>query len=266
MNLRKYLQVFKSNWQVDFEYRFNFILGRVQNILVLFALFFLWKSVFRQQEDVFGYSNDQIFTYVILSHVVRNIVLETRAKFVGEEIQNGYLSSILVKPVNYLAQSFSEDLARRIMNILTAIFEVTIFVAIAQPPLSITLNPKGLGLFLLSLILAIVLHYILSFTAAISAFWTEQHWGPSFLTEVLMMMFSGALFPLDALPPMITAALKLLPFYYIVFFPVSVYLGRVTGVELAQGIGVMISWAVTLWLLYRYIWRKGLTVYQAYGG
>jgi ABC-2 type transport system permease protein len=79
-------------------------------------------------------------------------------------------------------------------------------------------------------------------------------------------MGSGHLFPLDILPPAVAMALNFTPFPYQLFFPVSVYLGRVTGPELWQGLAVQFFWVTFFYWLARWAWNRGIRRYTAFGG
>jgi ABC-2 type transport system permease protein len=60
--------------------------------------------------------------------------------------------------------------------------------------------------------------------------------------------------------------LKLLPFQYLAYFPAAVLLGKVEGADLARGLLIELGWAVVLVLLSRWLFRRGLRRYSAYGG
>jgi ABC-2 type transport system permease protein len=74
------------------------------------------------------------------------------------------------------------------------------------------------------------------------------------------------LFPLDILPPALTKVLAFTPFPYQLFFPVSVYLNRIQGAALWQGILIQIFWVVAFYILARVVWRRGIKKYTAVGG
>jgi ABC-2 type transport system permease protein len=50
------------------------------------------------------------------------------------------------------------------------------------------------------------------------------------------------------------------------FFPVSIYLGRTTGGALWQGLLVQTLWVMLAYGLARWVWRRGIRRYAAYGG
>ena len=61
-------------------------------------------------------------------------------------------------------------------------------------------------------------------------------------------------------------ALNCTPFPYVLFFPVSVYLGQVHGADLWRGLGLQAAWLVFFYLLARAVWRRGIRKYSAAGG
>ena len=94
----------------------------------------------------------------------------------------------------------------------------------------------------------------------------EAGWGIHFVVTVVAVEFlSGALFPLDVLPAVIQNIINLTPFPYLIFFPLQVYLGKITGLAILKGVFISFFWAVALWFIMNFIWKKGLKVYQEHG-
>ena len=56
------------------------------------------------------------------------------------------------------------------------------------------------------------------------------------------------------------------PFPYQMYFPVSVYLGKISGAALWQGLITQACWVGVTYLLARLVWRRGLKTYTAVGG
>ncbi|MBI2103398.1 hypothetical protein HYT59_00170 [Candidatus Woesebacteria bacterium] len=77
----KYLQVFKISFQQEFAYRLNFIMWRLRNVMQIFLVFFLWSTIFSDnQKEFFGYNRDKILTYVFGILILRALVLSARIK------------------------------------------------------------------------------------------------------------------------------------------------------------------------------------------
>jgi ABC-2 type transport system permease protein len=95
--------------------------------------------------------------------------------------------------------------------------------------------------------------------------WTAQSWGPRFCFEIVLEFCAGAYFPIDLLPSTAQRFLSWLPFPYLIFYPLSIYLGRLSGVAVAVCLGRQILWMTVLGFMIRSLWNTGLKVYAAEG-
>jgi ABC-2 type transport system permease protein len=98
------------------------------------------------------------------------------------------------------------------------------------------------------------------------AFWILEISTIVFIVFSVEYFLSGHAFPLDMLPPWIAGIVKWSPFPYELYFPVKVFMERVSGAALAQGLAIQACWAVLMWLLGVSLWRRGIRRYQAVGG
>ena len=101
---------------------------------------------------------------------------------------------------------------------------------------------------------------------AMLAFWVLEVSTFIFILFAFEYIASGHLFPLDILPHSLERALFLTPFPYQLYFPVSIYMGRTTGAELARGLLIQALWVVGAYILARFAWSRGIKKYSAVGG
>lgn len=266
--MEKYFSVFKVSLQQDFAYRINFIMWRVRNILQIFVVFFLWDTLFSAPgRRLFGYDRAKIITYVFALILVRAIVLSAKATEVSGEVSRGDLNNYLVKPVNYFKYWFTRDISSKVLNIGFAIVETILLYIILKPPFFFQTNPIYILGFMLSVAVAMLIFFITLFiTSSISFWFPELAWGSHFLvTTIIVEFLSGALFPLDVLPLYIQNILNYTPFPYLIFFPVQVYLGKISLYQFSRGLLLSLFWVIVLWVVMNKVWEKGLKAYQAYG-
>ena len=265
--MKKYFTIFTLSWQDELTYRLNFVLWRVRNILRLLLTYFLWSGVFLVNSKIAGYSSGQMLTYVFLVLVVQSIVLSAPSgDSMGGEIGSGDLSNYLVKPVNYLKYWFTRDIASKCLNLVFAAGEITLLWFWLQPPVSLPANFPALMGFLALLICGILIYFFFEASARFIAFWTPEYtWGLAFLTMVFIETLSGMIFPLDLLPGSIKTFLDFTPFPYLIYYPISVYVGRITGPAIFVIITKAVIWVFILSRLSRFIWSRGLKVYGAEG-
>lgn len=263
--MKKYFAVFAITWQQGLAYRLNFILWRVRTVLQLLLVYFLWWTVFQSQSQVFGYTEQTIISYILISAVVRAVVLSSRVMDVGGQINDGNIVNFLIKPLDFVKYYFSRDIADKLLNITFAVVEILLIVLLLQPPIILQTNTVQIFLFLSSLFLAIILFFSISFIIGLLAFWLENAWGVYFLLFMFIEGFGGGIFPIDILPPFIAQIFLLTPFPYLIYFPSKLYLGTLSLDQTIQGFCILIFWVITFYLLMRKTLREGLKNYTAVG-
>jgi len=266
--MKKYLSIFKISFAQEFAYRVNFIMWRVRNILQILLVFFLWSTVFANpQTELFGYNRDKILTYVFGIFILRALVLSSRAVDIAGEISGGDLTNFLLKPLNYIKYWFTRDISSKALNLGFATIEITILYFFLRPTFFIQTNPLQIFLFLTSVIFAIIMFFGLLVLVNFVTFWLpEGGWASQFLIIVIFTEFlSGAVFPIDILPEAIQNVLYALPFPYLMFFPLQVYLGKLPLQTTLQGLAISGMWMMVLIVSMNRMWTKGIKKYSAVG-
>lgn len=264
--LKKYWTIAAVSLSDDFAYRLNFILWRLRLFLQILVSLFLWQAVFDLKEDIFDYSRAQMLTYLLLSHLFRPLILAARSVDVAEVIASGDLTNLLAKPVSLFRYYFVRDLENKGLNLIFASLEFLFLLLFLSGFFRPSFSVAHFFLFLAAAILAVLLFFFLNLSLGFLAFWVpENAWAPRFLFFVFFDFFSGALFPLDVFSGRGGALLRLTPFYYLVFFPLGVLLGRFSFPQIGWGFLLAASWLLIFLRLSRYLWYRGLRVYGAWG-
>ena len=120
-------------------------------------------------------------------------------------------------------------------------------------------------LFFPALLLAFALRFLLEWTLAQSAFWTTRVGAINQIYFVLMLFLSGQFAPMTLLPQPVQIAAYILPFRWIISFPIELISGRLTPNEALAGIGFQVAWLLISYVLFRMVWRSGVKVYTAVG-
>ena len=241
---------------------------RVRNVFQIFLVFFLWDVVFSDpSRQLFGYDRAQMLTYVFGLLVVKAFVLSARATDIASEIAEGDLSFKLLKPVSYFKYWLTRDLSSKALNLCFAFVETAILFLALKPPFFFQTSLLQVLAFVVALALAILVFYFLILLVSFIPLWApEVSWGGHFLVTVVMVEFlSGALFPLDILPQAFQSILNFTPFPYLIFFPLQVYLGKISGMAFLQGALVSFFWLIALYYIVGIVWRRGLLAYEGHG-
>ncbi len=265
--MRKYLTLFGISFQNEFTYRLNFILWRARNVIRILMVFILWSSVFRSHRTAFGYTKEQMLTYVFLVLVISTFVTSAPSnENVGGEISSGDLSNYLVKPINYLHAWLTRDWASKLLNMLFATFEISLLYLWFKPQIHLS---SSVGIIIVAAVMCVVAaltYFYLTKMAVFIAFWApENTWGLMFVVLVLMEVLAGTIFPLDVLPHWAYNVLQFTPFPYLVYFPIGILVGKFSLSESLRLLLQSAGWIAITWYGAVKIWRLGLKAYSASG-
>jgi ABC-2 type transport system permease protein len=256
----KYRKIFSLAWQTEFQYRTNFVIWRLRNILFVLMTYFLWTGIYAGRGNLFGYSREQMMTYIFLMLMVKSVVLAAKSPdVVGGEIASGELSNYLLKPMSYFKYWWTRDVTAKVMNFVFSLVELSVLYYFLQSELVIQKNIIIFLLFIIACVVSALIYYFLLMIFMAVSFWTpENTWGGVFLLLVLFEVLGGMLFPLDILPTGLRTVLFLTPFPYLIYVPVKIWLGTGEGLMLIGG--ALVELGVVYWIA-QYLWSKGLKVY-----
>ena len=106
----------------------------------------------------------------------------------------------------------------------------------------------------------------LGFWLALLAFWATRADGLLALQDSLIFLLGGQVAPTRLLPPLIQTLATILPFRYMVAFPVELLTGQLAQAEIVTGFAIQAGWLTVALTLYALVWRKGVQHYAAVGG
>jgi len=268
MNLSKYAKVFDIGLQNTFVYRWNFLLRSLFGLVPLAGSVMIWRAIFHERgANVAGYDYHAMVWYFLLTVLVDNLVTPTEDEWqIAADIRDGQMNAFLVKPFDYLGYRLSLYASYRLLYTLCTLLPLAALVWYFR---SFVTVPASLGTWALafaSLAMAGLIQFFVAYSLAMLAFWILEISTVVFILYSFEYFLSGQIFPLDIMPGWMHGALQVLPFTYELFFPISIFLGRVHGAELARGLCIQATWLLIAWLVARTLFRRGVRHYQAVGG
>ena len=154
----------------------------------------------------------------------------------------------------------------RVIYTTVAIVPVGLFILYLNDYLVAPASGAATAVFAISIVLTALLQFFISYTMALLAFWVLEVATLIFVLFAFEYIAGGHLFPLDILPPAIQQVLAFTPFPYLLYYPVSVYLGRVQDAAMWTGLAIQAGWVVGTYCLARFVWSRGIKKYSAVGG
>jgi len=268
--MKKYWHVLNIGIQNNLTYRFNFLARTLFGLVPLTAVLLLWRTIYSSKGDdatVSTYTLAQMISYYLIVTVVDALTAVNEDDWqIAADIKDGNISQFLLKPVDYLWFRFCLFVSGRFTYIAIAFIPLTLFILYHHQYFVLPADWPTFGLFVVSLALTALLQFFFSYAMAMLAFWVLEVSTFIFILFAFEYIASGHLFPLDILPPTLERALYFTPFPYQLYFPVGIYMGKVTGAELARGLTMQALWVLFAYGAARFAWHRGIRRYAAVGG
>ena len=268
--MNKYWHVISIGIQNTLVYRVNFVFRAVFGLIPLTATMFLWKAVYAGKQDgssVAGYTLAGMLSYYLLVTIVDALTAVTEDDWqIAADIKDGNISQFLLKPIDYLRYRVCLFFSARLIYVAAAAIPVGLFIFFHRENFVLPASLATWFLFALSVVMAALLNFFMSFCMAMLAFWVLEISTFIFIIFAFEYIAGGHLFPVDIMPAALLKVLSASPFPYQLFFPVSVFLERVNGDSLWHGLAMQAIWMSAFFCLAKYLWSRGIRRYTAVGG
>jgi len=255
-------------------YRGDFMLGTLMRFLPIVTQIFLWAAVFSAMEAVMtgdvtvaGYRYHDTVAYYLLTMLSRAFSsMPGLASGITREIRSGTIKRFLVQPVDMLLFLFLYRTAHKLVYYGVALIPFALVFYLCRGFFVETPQGWVWAAYAASLLMAFLLGFFLEATIGMLGFWFLEVSSLLFIYMLLSFFFSGHMFPIDMLPQPWATAVKMIPLQYLAYFPAAVFLGKVQGAALVQGLAVQAVWTLVFFLSARWAWRCGTRRYSAFGG
>lgn len=265
MLLKKYTAVFKITFKESIAYRFDTLTSAIFSFIKIYLAYLLWQAIFSGKEIIGGYTFPMMLTYYIiitfLTRIARseNIIWET-----SEEVRTGGYTKYITRPIGHFSYSLSRSLSKGSFSFVTDTVAFIIWILIFRSNLYIPENPLNILFFVIfasmGLFTLMQIHYLI----ALISFKTIDIAGPYFFFNNFIDFMSGSFIPLLLLPQIIQNIISLTPFYYILYFPASLYLEQEMG-KMGKAVIVIIGWNIFFTLLRKLMYRRMIMIYEGVG-
>ncbi|MBN1936198.1 MAG: ABC-2 family transporter protein [Anaerolineae bacterium] len=227
-------------------------------------IYLLVWSTAAGDSPVGGMSRDQFIVYYLVLIVVNQLTYSQTNWTVGDVIRYGGMNSLLLRPLHPFWDAVSTQVAGTVVYMLFTIPVTLILALLLRPAVHFTL--PNLLAFVPALAMAWALRFFWGYWLALLAFWATRADALLSLQDALIFLLAGQVAPTALLPDLLRRVSTVLPFRYMLGFPVEILIGQLSGSQIGAGLAVQAAWlgiAVTLFVT---MWREGVKRYAAVGG
>jgi len=258
----------RSSFMIMLAHRVRYLVGVLNYMTYVAVNYYLWEALYKDVpagEARSGYTLSQMSTYVSVGWIMRSAYFSNADNILAARINKGEINSDLLRPVSLFTQFYGAALGEagfRAIFMALPVLTLALFVFNIAPPA----NALAAVCFAYSVILAFHIFFAINFLTGLLAAWTEKIQGFLWAKFMLLQFLSGLLFPLNYLPPWLQTIFQILPFKGMSYTPLQIYMGQLTGNQLASALAEQTVWTLALIGLCHFMWMRVRRRLETLGG
>lgn len=228
----------------------------------LLVVWYLWQAALATGALRGAQTQTAIAYYAAVFLLARIVDFGRMTWDVENDIHSGQLMVYLARPLFHWQVLLARTFARAIVG--TAL-SLPLLLLLVGYGLGQTVSAAGtIGLLVTGLVGAL-LEFTLFYVVGLMAFWVERVWGIMLAIQFSISLFGGRLLPLHFYPDWFRAVLPYLPFRYVAYEPVQLFLGSPSWGRVAEVLALQLLWLVAAGTVALLVWRAGSRQFTAQG-
>lgn len=265
MNPKKFFSIVKVTVKNLLAYRQQFLIWIINAPIYLTIMLLVWTAVYSFSGSglIGGFSFNEMIQYYVLSVIIGTVAYTGIDYELSHRINHGEVTRDLLKPVGFFENLFSFDVSIRALSL---VIQIIPFVLIGVFFFGLRIHSVvHLLLFIASSALAFLIAFNFSFALGLTSFWTKHYYGLGKFKNGINKILSGSFIPLTLFPAFIANFFIFLPFQYIGFTPIMIFLGKYDVLQCLFFLLIQLVWIIVLFLISKLILKKGLKIYAGEG-
>lgn len=248
-----YWALIVCNFKQQFTYRASLYMRILGSIIRVYIQVCIWQALLQAGSPV-EQTVEQLVTYTLTSFLIMQITRNNTAQMLAAKVRDGSIAIDLIRPFPLKWYLFYQQLSENLFNF--------VFVGIPVSVVSLLLwsmcAPGIMGLFfgIVSTSLAVFLTFSFQYAVGLLVFWLKDESYTRMITGGIVELFSGSLLPLWFYPEAFRRVCMFLPFRFMVFEPISVFLGEYDLLGCVRVVCIQLFWVIVLTVISELIWKK----------
>ncbi len=254
---------FVTQWASFLAYRVVFFLYTMWAVLPPLIYLSVWSTV-AGSGGIAGWTRGELVAYYLTFMLVHHLTGSIEIHTAGWEIRQGDLSARLLLPVHPGLRTLASNVGYKTIGLGVLIPSVLVLALVFRPDYNTT--PAMVLLGVLSILPAAAIQFLIGYSIALLSFWVTRADAVTQLNYMLMLLLAGQIAPIAFLPDGVRQVAMVLPYRYMLSFPVELITGQLSWVWAGTGLALQGVWLVAAWYVTRLTWRRGIRHYAAVGG
>ena len=268
--IKSWFMVMKSVAFVTYKewaaYRSHMLVSLFIGPVFLLTQIFIWRAVYSTQDVINGLTLNQMITYYGIATIINYLIMDFADWNLQMLISTGKFITYIIRPMSHGYFALSQKVGHRILGFWVEFIPVYIILWFF---FEVKLVPVMPFWTVVSLILGFIMMFLINYTIGMSAFWLTRTDGIRGVFLLVRDVFAGFYIPLNFFPLFVQKILFFMPFQFITYVPIRVFLGSyqlagksisIPFIVLIQGLSVL-----AMYLLSRFVWKLGIRKFTGVG-
>lgn len=259
-----YATLFKTDLAVQFQYRAAMVIWLIGLVVQPVIYLVVWSTVAESQGGEVGGFTGADFAAYYIAMMVANHLTFTWVMFEFEyRVRTGAFSPLLLQPLHPIHRDIATNVAYKVMTLVVIVPVTGLLIWIFAPRFE--LQGWAVALSVPALVLAFFTRFLVEWSLALAAFWTTRVNALNQVYFAAMLFLAGRIAPLELMPGWVQTLANVLPFRWMLAFPVELFLGRLTVEEAVHGLCMQAVGLTLALILISLVWGRGAKRYSAVG-
>jgi ABC-2 type transport system permease protein len=263
--LRGFVALADKTARARAAYRAAILVTLFTSALGYVVFFLVWRELYRSGTASALMPKAELFSYLLVAFVLNFLLsLQVENRF-GQRLRQGLITSDLLRPLGFLPFQLAQAVGDVVMNLLFAlpVYAAGYFFLGSEV---LPRDASSLALGLVSVALALLVNFSISYLLVQLSFVTQTLYGVYFARAALHQAFSGVAAPLSTFPALLGAWASAMPFRHVIETPARILLGQAAPAEIPALLLGQLAWGVGLLALSSAIFHSVLRQHQIQGG
>lgn len=260
--MNKYVAIGKINFINSFVYVGDMVASSAFIAVIIFIFGQLWSVVIAEGGTVQGFTFGMLLWYLVMTESITTSFNQV-IKEISYEITSGSIANYLNKPYSYLLYKYSSTIGKALFKFILTFLFAGLAAAIITS--GFHFSASMLPLTIISIFLAITLHFTMMAFLGSFAFWFEEATATNLIYQKIVFTLGGMLVPLEVYPAWFQRIGEGLPFSYVAYYPAKLFVSF-TWEQFFSIIITQIIWLVIIGTATVFLFRTGMKKVSINGG
>lgn len=247
-------------------YRSHMLLSLFIGPAFYLAQVFIWRAVYAGREEIAGFSLAQMLYYYGAAAVLHYLIMDFADWNLQMLVSTGRYLTFALRPVSHVFFAMSQKVGHRTLGFIFEFVPVWLIFAFV---FRIPLVPARPLWAVLSICLGFLMMFLVNYAIGCMSFWMTRTEGVRSLFHLFRDALAGVFVPLALFPAVMQKVLFFLPFQFITYVPVRVFIGSYSlggiTLDLPQIVGIQAVAVALMAALTLGIYRLGMKRYTGVG-